>query len=122
MDEIGNFSQRDSVETVTTIELKAMIEDDADFILINVLNVAEHVAAHIPGSYNVPFDDRDFGHTVERLVGNSKRTVIVYDDGPESETSTLAARALENAGLSDVKDFEGGLLEWQSLGYRVEAG
>ena len=110
------------METVTTIELKAMVDDDADFVMINVLGVAEYVVARIPGSYNVPFDDPDFTGTVQELVASNKRTVIVYDAGPESEISTLAAQDLESAGFSDVADFEGGLLEWQSLGYAVESG
>ncbi len=114
--------ERDSVETVTTIELKAMVDDDADFVMINVLGIAEYEAAHIPGSYNIPFDDPDFAGTVQELVGSEMRTVIVYDAGPESETSALAAQELENAGFCDVSDFEGGLLEWQSLGYAVESG
>lgn len=110
------------METVTTIELKSMIDDDADFVLVNVMDVADYLEARIPGSYNVPFDDSDFRTKVEEIVGRDERTVIVYDEGPESETSQLAAQELEDAGFGDVADFEGGLLEWQSLGYAVDSG
>jgi rhodanese-related sulfurtransferase len=99
-----------------------MVDDDADFVMINVLGVAEYVAARIPGSYNVPFDDPGFTGTVQELVGSNKRTVIVYSASPEDESSAEAAEKLESAGFSDVADFEGGLLEWQSLGYAVESG
>ena len=114
--------ERDSVEKVTTIELRAMIDDDADFVMINVLGVGYYEAARIPGSYNVPFNDPDFENTVQELVGSNNRSVIVYSAGPDDDESAAAAEKLKSAGFSDVADFEGGLLEWQSLGYAVESG
>ncbi len=109
------------MEKVTPVELKAMIDDSADIVLINVLSEAAYDDARIPGSYNIPVEEPDFERRVEELVGDPSRKLVVYSTGPEDETSFIAAERLEDAGFSDVAEFDGGLEEWVDIGFGLDS-
>lgn len=107
------------MQTLTVEQLKSLIDDRHDMTLINVLAEEEFERAHIPGSLNVPVKRDDFIERVEELVGSKDDTVVVYCASFDCEASPKAARRLEDAGFSDVHDFEGGIKEWLKAGHEV---
>jgi len=105
---------------ISAEDLKAMRDRGADMVLINTLSEEKFAEGHIAGSENVPNDAPHFVEEIERLAGSKGRHIVVYCGG--GKESALAAFALEDAGFSNVDHFQGGMAEWNRLGYPVETG
>jgi len=105
---------------ISAEDLKAMRDRGADMVLINTLPEEKFAEGHIAGSENVPNDAPHFVEEIERLAGSKGRHVVVYCGG--GKESALAAFALEDAGFTNVDHFQGGMTEWNRLGYPVETG
>jgi rhodanese-related sulfurtransferase len=112
------------MRTVSASQLEQMMNSNRNLHLLDVLPSEKHREKHIPGSENVPFskesDPRAFVQQVEKRVGDRKAPVVVYCASKQCDLSPGAARALEQAGFSDVVDFEGGLAEWEKSGKKLE--
>jgi rhodanese-related sulfurtransferase len=110
------------MQTLTREQLKAMLDRHEDLVLINVLGREPFEQAHIPGSYNIPVAERDFTQRVQDIAGNKHGKVMVYCASFECNASPSAARQLDQAGFSQVYDYEGGTKDWQEAGYAIETG
>jgi rhodanese-related sulfurtransferase len=110
------------MKTVSRGELKAMIESDEDFELINVLSPDTFQKGHIPGSYNIPLTEGNFVGRVEQTVGGKDKTIVTYCASYDCPASREAANALEQAGFTEVYAFEGGMREWREAGFGVVGG
>lgn len=94
-------------------DLKRMNEvDKEDFVLINVLPRDAFTKQHIRTSINIPVDDADFEAIVERVAGSKDRKIVVYCANYDCDASPRAAKKLEDAGFTQVFDYEGGAQEW----------
>lgn len=107
------------MQTLTTEQLDSMREAHEDLALINVLPVEKYQKAHIPGSDNIPLESEDFLDQVEDKLDNKDDPVVVYCANTECDASPKAARKLEEAGFSDVYDYEGGTEAWREAGREV---
>lgn len=101
------------MQRISKQDLKHMNhEEKKDFVLINVLDQQAFNKQHIRTSINIPYKNEDFAELVERVVGNKKRSVIVYCANFDCNASPNAAKALEKAGFENVFDYEGGTEDW----------
>lgn len=108
------------MKSMDTNELKKMKQKGEDFLLVNVLGKDSFNQAHIPGSENVPVDDDDFTEKIRNLSGGKKdRPVVVYCASTSCDASPKAARRLEDAGFSSVRDYEGGVKAWKESGLEL---
>ena len=105
---------------ISAEDLREMRDRGTDMVLVNTLPEEKFAEGHIPGSENVPNDSPHFVQEVERLAGSKGRRIVVYCGG--GKESALAAYALEEAGFTSVDHFQGGMTEWNHLGYPVETG
>jgi rhodanese-related sulfurtransferase len=105
---------------ISAEDLRDMRDRGADMVLINTLPAEKFAEGHIPGSENIPNDAPHFVAEVERLAGSKGRHIVTYCGG--GKESALAAFALEEAGFTNVDHFQGGMTEWNRLGYPVETG
>lgn len=96
-----------------------MARDDAPTV-IDVLPEDSFRNQHLPGSVNAPVSRDDFLRRVETLVNGKDDPVVVYCANEECDASPKAAALLEEAGYTDVADFEGGLKEWEDSGRPLE--
>jgi rhodanese-related sulfurtransferase len=110
------------MKTVRREQLKAMLDRNDDVVMVNVLDRESFTQAHIPGSFNVPAEEADFIRRVEDLAGDKDAKVIVYCGSFECPLSNTAARRLEQAGFSQIYEYEGGIEDWQEAGYPLESG
>lgn len=110
------------MKTMTAPDVRRVIENDPDAVVINVLDEEEYRKHHIPGSKNVPLDTPDFRQRIEALTRGKDEPVIVYCAKTECPASEKAAERLEDAGFTRVLDFEGGMDEWEKQGFPVESG
>ncbi|MBS3805293.1 MAG: rhodanese-like domain-containing protein [Oleiphilaceae bacterium] len=101
------------MKPITRDDLKTMNEaEHEDFVLINVLPREEFNKQHIRTSINIPVDDTDFSEKVESVAGGKDRKIVVYSANFDCEASPKAARKLEDAGFTQVYDYEGGTKDW----------
>ena len=106
--------------TIGRSELKNLIENQGDFLLLNVLSSTSFSDKHIPGSINVPISDSNFVTRVTTLAKGLDRKIVVYCGSRECDASHMAADQLEKAGFANVLRYEGGLADWEKSGLPVE--
>lgn len=101
------------METLTTEQLERAMRDNERFTLINVLDMDEFNKNHIPGSINIPLSQEGFLDAVEHEVNDKDAHIIVYCANEDCPASTKAAEKLDQAGYTNVYDYEGGMVAWQ---------
>ena len=101
------------MKAITRDELKVMNEEQhEDFVLINVLPPDSFKEKHIRTSINIPVASDNFADTVEKVVADKSRPVVVYCANKECDASPRAAKLLEDSGFTQVLDYEGGTQDW----------
>lgn len=92
-------------------ELKQMLDQQQDFMLLNVLSISSFQKSHIPGSQNVPVSDSDFVKQVESLLEGKDKNypIVTYCGGFKCDASKNAANLLLESGHVNVSVFEGGM-------------
>ncbi len=105
------------LRTVTTKGLKALMDMEEDFILLNVLDRKVYELEHIPGSINIPFLEVV---SAAPLFLRKHKTIIVYCIGPMCTASETIAERLVEMGYTDVIRYTGGREEWRKAGHRLE--
>jgi len=105
------------LKTVTTTELKGLMESGASFTLVNVLAEGRFESEHICGSINIPLKDieRDAGGRLDR-----GERIIVHCSGAGCTASEAACGKLLDMGYTDVARYVGGMEEWKGSGGCLE--
>ncbi len=104
------------MKTLNADQLKIRQNRGERLTLINTLNEEAFEQTKIPGSLNVPLETSDFEKRVEQAIGGKNQPVVVYCASSECHSSDKAAQRLEDAGFTEVYDFEGGAEQWQQEG------
>ncbi|GAA4437281.1 rhodanese-like domain-containing protein [Bremerella cremea] len=104
------------MHSINASELKTRQNQGERLTLINTLNQDNFEKTKIPGSINIPKTAPDFESRVEQTIGGKNQPVVLYCASEECPSSTEAAKRLEDAGFSEVYDFEGGAKQWQESG------
>jgi rhodanese-related sulfurtransferase len=105
--------------TITREALRAKMEAQETFILVDVLSPESYARGHLPGAINIPVSD------VEREAPATlpeDAVIVVYCASFECQASPAAARKLEEMGYTSVTDYEGGLAAWKDADYPLESG
>lgn len=100
-------------------QLKAMRDQNEDFLLINTLGEDSFSSTKIPGSINVPQEKDDFAEQVEQKAGTKDKKIVVYCASQQCHSSDHAAEKLEQAGFTHVYDFEAGAEGWKQSGEQL---
>jgi len=103
------------MKSISRDDLKQMNETEhEDFVLINVLPRGAFNREHIRTSISVPVEEPSFLEQVEAVTGRKDRKIVVYCANFECDASPKAAKKLEDAGFTEVYDYEGGTEDWFS--------
>ena len=101
------------MQAINRQDLEAMnANHESDFVLINVLSPEDFNKEHIRTSINIPKSDPQFVDQVERVAAGKEREVVVYCANFDCPASMEAAQKLDQAGFSNVYDYEGGTADW----------
>jgi polyisoprenoid-binding protein YceI len=106
--------------TITTEELRAMLQSNKDLVLINVLPENYFKRKHIPGSINVVCYKMDFVDGVAKAGIMKDADIVVYASGSDSEASTYAAERMLKSGWTKVRDFRDGIAGWAKAGLPLQ--
>ncbi len=77
-------------------------------------------AGHIYGAVNIPFEDKMDTILLEELSVPKEKSLVVYCDGSQCQSSVALARLLHDQGFTNIRIFFGGWKEWQMEGLPVE--
>ena len=94
------------MQTMTTTEVQKAIESGAALKLIDVREVEEVEAGHIPNIINIPLSILELSMPE---LDKSEKYIVVCRSG---NRSGIATQLLESHGF-DVTNMVGGMLEWQ---------
>ena len=106
-----------SMNSMTVEELKEAMEHPAPgerTILIDVRSPEEFAAGHVPGAVNRPVDKMAIYE--DALRAYDRVFVNCFSGG---RSGAVCAR-LEEIGLRDVRNVEGGMMLWKRAGFPVE--
>jgi len=76
---------------------------------------------HIPGAVNIPFAEHREEEAVLLTSLPLDRTLVVYCDGSECQSSVALAKLLHKKGFRQIKVFFGGWVEWVKQGLPLES-
>lgn len=107
-------------QVIDAITLKGRLDSREELVLVNVLPEEAFTAAHLPGSVNACVYEVVFPETIQSLVPDKGRSVVVYGQGKRFQASQRAAERLDQLGYTQVFDFRGGVDEWKAARFPVE--
>ena len=97
---------------------EALESKDKAVVLVDARNAESFAKGHIPGSINLNAKQIN----AQAVAGFDKNAVYVtYCGGPACNASTRSAEKLAGFGFK-VKEFSGGLPQWEESGYPVQTG
>lgn len=107
---------RQKIAELTIDEVKAMLEQGEDFLLLDVREESEWRQGHLPRAQHLckGVIERD----IESLCPDPNRRIVLYCGG--GYRSALAAEALQRMGYKRVASMWGGWRAWLEAGYPTE--
>ena len=93
---------------ITSDEAAAMMEQETDYIILDVRRPDEYAAGHIPNAINVP--NESIGTDEIPELPNKDQLIMVYCRS--GRRSKEAAEKLVKLGYTNIVEF-GGILDWK---------
>lgn len=94
-----------AMEICTADELKEMIDNEEDFLLLDVRNEDEHDYVRIEGCMLVPLHELET--SVDKLQDYKGKEIVVYCHS--GMRSAMAQQFLEGQGFTNVRNLHGGI-------------
>ena len=110
------------MNTIIRAALKELLESDEPLALIDVMPAEYYRAAHLPGAHNCCVFEMDFLDQAAAVAPDRTDLVVLYGSSTHSLASSTAAEKLEKAGFTRVRNYRGGLQDWEGAGLPVERG
>lgn len=96
---------------VTTDQLKAMIDEKRDFLLIDARTPEEYAEAHIVGAVNVP--EKTFDSASAQLPADKAKLIVLYCNGVKCGKSKRVAKKVEPLGYTTIAVYNEGMPVWE---------
>lgn len=103
------------IRETTIDDVKAKLDRDDKFLLVDVREESEYAADHLPGAIHLGkgIIERD----VEARVPDHNAPLVLYCGG--GFRSALAADNLQKMGYTNVLSMDGGVRGWRERGFRL---
>jgi phage shock protein E len=108
-----------AADLITADELRAKLEREDDFVLIDALAPMVYAHSHLPGAVNMPPSAVDPTRLAKRIPDRNTE-IVVYCSGPDCDDSVATAQQLKGLGYTNVCHYAGGKDEWRELGFPLE--
>ena len=92
-------------KTISSLEAIEMMNNEKDYVIIDVRTIEEYSDGHVEGAINIPLDDIN---DIVNLYDKDKLIMIYCRSG---NRSNQAANILDDLGYTNVYDF-GGINTW----------
>ncbi len=77
-------------------------------------------SGRILGAVNIPFEEDHTEDSLKSLTFPLDKTLVIYCDGSDCQSSVLLAKVLHDRGFVSLKVFFGGWEEWLQEGLPIE--
>ena len=104
-----------AINEVSIDEVKKMIDNREEIILLDVRDREEYETGHIPGAINISRGSLDF--KVHLLIPDRNKKIVVYC-GLDLR-SPLATKSMNDLGYKKAINMIGGLKAWKEAGYQI---
>ncbi len=94
-------------------DLKKAIDDGQNIIVLDVRTPEEVAEGYVQGAKTIDIYSDDFDERVQQL--DKSATIYVYCRS--GHRSMNAAKKMIQMGFRDVRNVEGGIIDWQDKGY-----
>lgn len=88
-------------------DIKTIMEENDDYIIVDVRTFEEYCEGHIPGAINIP--NEDIVDAEPELLANKEQMILIYCRS--GNRSKQAAEKLANMGYTNLIEF-GGIIDW----------
>ena len=109
--------QEVSYRQITMDEAVAMMEEEKDYIILDVRTVAEFDEKHIPGAVNIP--NETIGTDAIPELPDKDQLILVYCRS--GNRSKQASEKLVKLGYTNIVEF-GGIIDWPGETQTNEGG
>lgn len=96
-----------SYVSITAEEAKNLMDNETDYIILDVRTQEEYDDDHIEGAILIP--DYEIADSAENILNDKEQLILVYCRS--GRRSKNAAAELASMGYSNVKEF-GGIIDW----------
>lgn len=96
-----------SYQQITQEEAKAMMEEQTDYLIVDVRRADEFAEGHIAGAINVP--NETIGEEAEEALPDKDQYLFIYCRS--GRRSKEASQVLADLGYTNVYEF-GGIIDW----------
>jgi rhodanese-related sulfurtransferase len=103
------------LSNITREELKANIDHQSAFVLVEALPVEQYRKGHLPHAINLPPDQ--VKALAPKLLSDKRQEIVVYCASSNCDASERAARELVELGYQDVRRYVGGKRDWSEAGF-----
>lgn len=100
------------MKEITTEELKRLIDEKADFVLLDCRSVHYYNWEHIPQALNLrwKYVEKQASH----VIPDKNTKIITYCDGFTCNASVRCFHNLQKAGYTNLIEYSGGLADWKA--------
>ena len=100
-------SDKAAYRQITMEDAAAMMEEEADYIILDVRTKEEYASGHIPNAINIPNEVIGSEEILE--LPDKDQLILVYCRS--GNRSKQASKKLANLGYTNVVEF-GGIMDW----------
>lgn len=109
-----------SFKTITTDQLKAMVDEKKPMVLIDARTKDEYQEAHIDGAISMP--EKTFDDNMGMLPADRSALLVLYCNGVKCGKSKKAAAKAAAKGYMNILVYGEGFPVWEEKGYKIVPG
>jgi rhodanese-related sulfurtransferase len=114
------FAAEAGFRVIATADLKALMDEKKDLVLVDSRTPEEFQEAHIRGAISIP--EKVFEEKIFLLPPDKKAPVVLYCNGVKCGKSKKAAKKAEAAGYKNLSIYAEGFPVWEEKGLAIVAG
>jgi rhodanese-related sulfurtransferase len=114
------YSADAEYKVVVTDQLKAMLDEKKELVLIDTRTKEEYQEAHIPGAISIP--EKSFEESGALLPADRNILLVLYCNGVKCGKSKKAAKKAEAMGYKNIVIYAEGFPVWEEKGLKIVAG
>ncbi len=107
-------------KVVTTDQLKAMMDEKKDFMLIDARTREEYQEAHIAGALSIP--EKSMEESTSLLPSDKNHQMVFYCNGVKCGKSRKAAKKADAMGYKNILIYADGFPVWEEKGNAIVPG
>lgn len=108
-DTVSNVEVRElAYKIISQKKAKEMMEENKDYVILDVRTDWEYNSGHIPGAINIP--NEDIGHEEIEALPDKEQLILIYCRS--GYRSKQAASKLAVLGYKNIYEF-GGIITWE---------